>query len=117
MEHDDTQGPSNAGARRTHLSDNVRSVVVTGLISASLLSVMYGVTLHRADEQQAQHRAELRHDPGPPEARVAAAGVTNLRHDTQDRPSGRAAIARAPDAGRIVRSSIAVRTPKRPRCW
>lgn len=66
-EHADTDSPrSKATPRKAWLADNVRSVVVTGLISASLLSVMYGVTLHRADEQAEQHQAELRHDPGPP---------------------------------------------------
>ena len=60
MEYDTE--PSTAASRRARFSDNVRSIVVTGLISASLLSVMYGVTLHRADEQRSQHQAELRHE-------------------------------------------------------
>ena len=58
----DSRHRSKATPPKARLADNVRSVVVTGLISASLLSVMYGVTLHRADEQRAQHQAELRHE-------------------------------------------------------
>ena len=60
MEH--APKSSVAASRRTRLTDNVRSVVLTGLISASLLSVMYGVTRHRADEQAKQHQVELRHE-------------------------------------------------------
>jgi hypothetical protein len=61
-EHNDPQPCPKATPPKARLADNIRSVVVTGLISASLLTVMYGVTLHRADEQRAQHQAELQHE-------------------------------------------------------
>ena len=48
--------------RRSDAAGNLRAMAVTGFISMSLLSVMYGVTLHRAAEQRAQHQAELQQE-------------------------------------------------------
>jgi hypothetical protein len=56
---DRNTNPPDAALRRKRITEALRSVVVTGLIAASLLSVMYGVTVHRAAEQRAQHQAEV----------------------------------------------------------
>jgi hypothetical protein len=54
--------PRESALRRARIMENLRSVVVTGLISASLLSVAYGVTVHRAAEQRSQHQALVQHE-------------------------------------------------------
>lgn len=54
-------------APRRRLSDNLRSGLVTGLICAGLLTTMYGVTLHRAEERAAQEQAQKQRDTGAPE--------------------------------------------------
>ena len=58
-ERSDTRARSKAASRREVPGSKARNVAVTGLISAALLSVMYGMTLHRAEKQAAQHQAEM----------------------------------------------------------
>ena len=58
-ERSDIRTSSKAASRKEVLGSKARTVAVTGLISAALLSVMYAVTLHRAEKQAAQHQAEM----------------------------------------------------------
>ena len=63
MEHQDETPPSHDPRHETALEEiaretratSLRSWAVTGVTAAVLLSVMYVVTIHRADEEAARH--------------------------------------------------------------
>jgi hypothetical protein len=65
MEHRDTSPPRHGPRHETALEEIARetretswwSWAITGITSAALLSVMYVVTIHRADEDAARHAA------------------------------------------------------------
>jgi hypothetical protein len=65
-ERRDIRTNSKAASRKEGPGCKARTVAVTGLISAALLSVMYGVTLHRAEKVAEQHQAETQRDAKAP---------------------------------------------------
>jgi hypothetical protein len=65
MEHENTTAPKHGPRHETALEEIVRetratsgrSWAVTGVIAVALLTTMYVVTVHRADEEAVQHSA------------------------------------------------------------
>jgi hypothetical protein len=65
MEHQDKAAPGHGPRHETALEEiaretrttSVRTWAVTGVIAAGLLTVMYAVTIHRADEEAAHRSA------------------------------------------------------------
>ncbi len=61
-----TQNPAGPPRASESRVGQVRTWTVTLAIAGALLTLMYGVTTHRAEEQAEQHQVEIQHDAGPP---------------------------------------------------
>jgi hypothetical protein len=83
MEHENTTAPKHDPRHETALEEIVRetratsrrSWAVSGVIAAALLTVMYVVTIHRADEEAAHRSAVNNEMQSPPAGAQDLAGA------------------------------------------